>query len=61
MIKFPADVRTKPDAVTFKSLETDQFAVNAFITSFLLIRKVDQLGLHLVRTCISFRSKDSLI
>ena len=43
MITFPADIRTKPDAVTFKSLETDQFALNALITSFLLIRKVDIL------------------
>ena len=43
MIKFPAGAATKPGAVTFKSLETDQFAVEAFITSYLLIRKVDIL------------------
>ena len=43
MIKFPAGARTKPGAVNFKSLEADQFAVNAFTTSSLLICKGDIL------------------
>ena len=43
MIKFPADACTKARCSDLKSLKTDQFAVNAFITSSVLICKVDIL------------------